>query len=88
MSRPLVITALAGILLVVIGGGILFSRPVSFGWTSQGPACDATFGPWVVVLDGVNLLAALGALAGIALLSGALGFYLARRLERPQRPRS
>ncbi|ROR72858.1 hypothetical protein [Bogoriella caseilytica] len=44
--------------------------------------------PWVVVLDGVNLLAALGAIAGIALLSGALGFYLARRLERPQCPRS
>lgn len=78
--------ALVGVVLLVVGGATLTWRRVGFGWTGWSSSTQFTpdsGGPGMIVLDGLNMLAVLSVLLGIALVAGAAGVEWARR-RHPQ----
>jgi heme/copper-type cytochrome/quinol oxidase subunit 1 len=70
----------AGVLLLVIGVVIVFSQPVSFGWTAYAPLSSVTVSPpWPTP---ATILGGVVGVGGLALIAGWVGFRLGRRPPR------
>lgn len=81
--RRLPMIVIAGVLFLVVSGATLVWRRVEFGWTAFGSTTSDPPAPGVIVLDGLNVVAVLGVLVGVALITGVVGFRLGRRHHRP-----